>query len=174
MIKGYALLALMSVFLLCGCSEETIKKNSNIPQNTDTQNESNIVEVSDNKENYGIPFKINKIDSLILDLNDLASEKPLKGVRYEILLFSKEKIPAESFMSYEFQIDANEPLKEFLGPIQTLTMSKTSSDGYIYTLAFETIYGEHSQVELEALKKERDFNIFVIYEEVRYPVEYQS
>jgi len=53
-------------------------------------------------------------------------------------------------------------------------MSKTLNDGYIYTLSFSTVYREHTQDELEALNKERDFNIFVNYRGVRYPVEYQS
>ena len=64
--------------------------------------------------------------------------------------------------------------EELLGPIEILTMSKTLSDGYIYTLSFSTVYREHTQDELEALNKERDFNIFVNYRGVRYPVEYQS
>lgn len=40
MKKGYGLVALASVFLVCGCSEETIKKDSNILQNNHTQNAS--------------------------------------------------------------------------------------------------------------------------------------
>ncbi|MFB5089405.1 hypothetical protein PGC35_19810 [Psychrobacillus sp. PGGUH221] len=115
MIKGYGLLAFMSVFLLCGCSEENIKNDSN----TGT-NDSNLVSASDNKENYQIPFKINAIDSKILDLNDTASTKPLKSVRFEILLFSKEKIPAESYLSYLFEIEPNSPLKESLVPVEPL------------------------------------------------------
>lgn len=177
MIKGYGLVGLVSVFLLCGCSEdeETITRDSNIPQNNQTQNESNLTGVSYNKENYQIPFKINKVDSKIVELNDSAFEEPLKGVRYDIFLFSKEKFSTEQLLGYQFEIDANSPLKEeLLGPIEILTMSKTLSDGYIYTLSFSTVYREHRLDELEALNKERDFNIFVNYSGVRYPVEYQS
>jgi len=177
MIKGYGLVALVCVFLLCGCSEdeETIAKDSNILQNSQTQNESNLTVVSDNKENYQIPFKINEVDSKIVELNDSAFEEPLKGVRYDILLFSKEKFSAEELLGYQFEINANSPLKEeLLGPIEILTMSKTLSNGYIYTLSFSTVYREHTQDELEALNKERDFNIFVNYRGLRYPIEYQS
>lgn len=177
MIKGYGLVALVSIFLLFGCSEdeETITRDSSIPQNNQTQNESNLMGLSDNKENYQLPFNINKVDSKIVELNDSAFEEPLKGVRYDILLFSKEKFSAEQLLGYQFEIDANSPLKEeLLGPIEILTMSKTLSDGYIYTLSFSTVYREHTQDELEALNKERDFNIFVNCRGVRYPVEYQS
>ena len=175
MVKGYGLLTLVSIFLLCGCSGETVVNDKNNSQINHTINESNLVAISDNKEEQPIPFKIDEIDSKILDLNDPASAKPkpLKGVRYEITLFSKERIPAENFTSYEFEIEANAPLEEFLGPIETLTMSNTLDDGYLYTVAFETVYREHTQEELEALNNERDFNIFVTFQDERYLVEYQ-
>lgn len=173
MIKGYGLLALMSIFLICGCSEETIKKDSNIPQNNLTQNDSNnIAGVSDIKESYQIPFKINEVDSTIVELNDFPFEESPKGVRYDILLFSKDKFTAEELLDYQFEIEANSPLKEFLGAIDNLRMSQTLSEGYLYTLSFATIYREHTQEELEAFNKVRDFKIYVKYEGVRYPVEY--
>ena len=93
MKKACGLLALMSTFLLFACSQETINTNSGVLQEKVEQKVTSKATDSENKVNYQIPFKLNKIESKILNLNDSASEVVLKGVRYEIFLFSKEKIP---------------------------------------------------------------------------------
>ncbi|MBO0589252.1 hypothetical protein [Sporosarcina sp. E16_8] len=173
MEKAYGLLALMSTLLLFACSQDTINTNSGVLQEKVEQKVTSKVTDTENKVNYQIPFKINKIESEILNLNDSASEVVLKGVRYELFLFSKEKIPEEKYLSYEFEIDANSPLKESLGPIDTLTLAETLSDGYLYTLSFGTIYREHTQAELDAFNQEHDFNILVNYEGVKYQIEKQ-
>lgn len=162
MIKGYILIVIMSILLLYGCSEESIKD--------DTFTRDSL----ENKESYKLPFKIKTIESKIIDLNDPAFDPPLKGVRYEVVLFSNEEITPESYSSYELEIVANSTLKESLGPIQSLiNLTKTLSDGYLYSIAFETVYRNYSQEELENLKNDRDFRVFLNYEEVRYPVEFQ-
>ncbi|WP_028609697.1 hypothetical protein [Paenibacillus harenae] len=173
MIKGYILIVIMSILLLCGCSEESIKENTIARENLDNTAVDSAIKTN-KKESYKLPFKIKTIESKIIDLNDPAIDPPLKGVRYEVSLFSNEKISPENYSSYELEIAANSTLKESLGPIQSLiNLTKTLSDGYLYSIAFETIYRNYSQEELENLKNDRDFRVFLNYEEVRYPVEFQ-
>lgn len=173
MIKGYILIVIVSILLLCGCSEESIKKDTIAQENLDNTAVDSATETN-KKESYKLPFKIKTIESKTIDLNDSAFDPPLKGVRYEVSLFSNEKISPESYSSYELEIVANSTLKESLGPIQSLiSLTKTLSDGYLYSIAFETIYRNYSQEELENLKNDRDFRVFLNYEKVRYPVEFQ-
>lgn len=175
MKKPYGLFVLINTLFLFACSEESINKNSSVLQENMIQKESNEeTAVSDSKVNYQIPFELNKIESKILDLNDTASNNALKGVMYEVLLFSKEKIPEKEYLSYKFEIDANPPLKESLGPIDTLALAETLRDGYLYTISFGTIYREYTLDELDALNQEHDFNILVNYKGVKYQIEKHS
>ena len=65
-----------------------------------------------NAESQKSLFQIETIDSMINNLHDVASDVPIKGVRFEILLFSKDNIPPEKYSSYEFEIASNSNLKE--------------------------------------------------------------
>lgn len=173
MKKGFILIVVISILLLCGCSEESIHEDTIARKKSENTAINSAVE-KNNKENDKLPFKIKTIESRIIELNDSAFDPPLKGVRFEVVLFSNEKIAAESYSAYELEIVANSILKESLGPIQSLiNLSKTLSVGYLYSVAFETIYRNYSEEELENLKNDRDFRIFLNYEEVRYPVELQ-
>lgn len=173
MKKAYRLFAVIGIILLVGCSEETLKENT-IEKDKIEKTDINILVEKDIKESFIVPFKIEAIESKILEFNDSAFDKPPKGVRYEISLFSKEKIPYDMYSSYEFEIAAKTILKESLGPIQRLSLANTLDDGYLYSLPFETIYNmEYTEEELENLKDDRNFQVFVTYEGGSYPVEFQ-
>lgn len=159
-----SLLAVMSIFLLFGCSKGNGKDAMDIDSSVKTSTE----------EKQKLDFQIETIESKIIDLNDSASSEPIKGVRYEILLFSNENISPEGYSSYEFEIEPNSHLKESLGPIENISLAKTLNDGYLYSVSFETIYREYTSEELEILKKERDFHIFVTYKGARQPVEFKQ
>ncbi|MGE8081345.1 hypothetical protein [Peribacillus loiseleuriae] len=163
MKKMFILLALMAIILL-GCSEERSRDNS---ETTDI--DSRLYK----NENDKIPFKIEEIESKIVSLDDAASDTPITGVTYQLLLFSNEKIPPESYSSYEFSIVTNSTLKESLGPFHPLNLANTINNGYLYRIQFESIYRDnYTQEELENLKNYRDFQIFVNHRGERYPVEY--
>lgn len=162
-------LTIMGLILLVGCTEDVTEIES-IEIGKIENTEKNI-EIGNN-ENYKFPFEIKEINSEIVKLNDTASEGPLKGVQYDVSLFSNEQIPYEDITSYEFEIVANSPLIESLGPIQPLHLADTR-DGYIYSLSFGTIYNHYSSKELENLNNERDFQVFLNYKGVRYLVEFQ-
>lgn len=172
MKKVYLLLGIIGITLLFGCSEETMKEDK-IERDKIEKTDINIAGEKEDKENFKVPFKIEAIDSKILDLNDAASDTPLIGVRYEISLFSKEKMTHEVFSSYTFEIVAKSTSLKSLGPIQSLSLANTLSDGYLYNLSFETEYRDYTQEELESLLNDRDFQVIVVYEGGSYPVEYQ-
>jgi hypothetical protein len=173
MKKAYRLLAIMGIVLLFGCTEESIKENT-IERDNIEITDMNIAVGKEIKEGFEVPFKIDVIESKILEFNDAAFDKPLKGVRYEISLFSKEEIPYETYSSYEFEIDPKSTLKESLGPIQGLSLADTLNEGYVYSLPFETVYHQdYTQEELENLNIDRDFQVFLNFEGERYPVEFQ-
>lgn len=172
MKKVYLLLGIIGITLLFGCSEETMKEDK-IERDKIEKTDINIAGEKEDKENFKVPFKIEAIDSKILDLNDAASDTPLIGVRYEISLFSKEKMAQQGFSSYAFEIVAKSTSLKPLGPIQSLSLANTLSDGYLYNLSFETEYRDYTQEELESLLNDRDFQVIVVYEGGSYPVEYQ-
>ncbi|MFT8320950.1 MAG: hypothetical protein ABF649_08600 [Bacillus sp. (in: firmicutes)] len=141
------------LLLLFGCSKERVSENIH----------------TKTPESYTVPFKMEEINSSVLKLDDTANTS-LKGIRYEILLRSNEKIPTEASSSYEFEIIPHSYLKKSLGPIQSLRLMKETSSGYLYSLSLESIYQNYSEKELENLRNDRDFEFFVKHDGIRYPL----
>ena len=169
--KMYISLTIIGLILLVGCTED--KTETEFIEIGKIENtEENVVLEIGNNENYKIPFEITEINSVIVKLNDPASEGPLKGVQYDVSLFSNEQIPDEDIASYEFEIVANSPLIEMIGPIQPLRLADTR-EGIIYSLSFGTVFNNYSSKELGKLNNERDFQIFLNYKGVRYLVAFQ-
>ena len=94
-----------------------------------------------------------------LNLNDNASEIPLRGVRYEVSLISEKEISHEDLAYFNFEVltDSNN-LQESIEGIQPLYLNETTNE-FVYMLAFESIYREYSEHKLEVLMKERNFVI---------------
>lgn len=154
--------------LLVSCSDENVNIDSfkSIGQNTKIN--------KIHKKNEHSPFSIESINSQILPLNDPASEEPLRGVNYEVLLFSKEEISPEKILSLKFDIVAHSILKEsLLGPIPDapINLAQTLSEGYLYRLQFATNFRNYTQRELEDLNNDRNFQLFVEYDGKKYPIE---
>jgi hypothetical protein len=59
------------------CSEESMKEDT-IEQDKIEKTDINIAVEKDIKESFIVPFKIETIDSKILELNDAAFDRPLK------------------------------------------------------------------------------------------------
>ncbi|KQL34386.1 hypothetical protein [Psychrobacillus sp. FJAT-21963] len=159
-----SLFALLGLCLLAGCTDNQFDNKVKPFVKTEEIKESDPLYV-DTIEDYKVPFKISQIKSVIVKLNDSASEIPLKGVRYEVSLMSEKEISIDDRTSYNFEIVTDSSLKESLGPIQPLHLTDTR-DGYLYTLSFETIYRDYSIEELEKLNKERNFKIYLNYKGV--------
>ena len=158
-----SLFTLLCLLFLLGCSVQVVGNDSLQSVKTGGEVKNDFVYVSE-KENSTIHFKISEITSDIVNLNDGASETPLSGVRYEIVLLSEKELTNEERISYGFEVVTESTLlKEVLGPIHPLCL-KDTHDGYRYTLAFETMYKEYPEEELEKLKKERNFQILLKYD----------
>jgi hypothetical protein len=63
--------------------------------------------------------------------------------------YSRKKNDTAGFSSYTFEIVAKSTSLKPLGPIQSLSLANTLSDGYLYNLSFETEYRDYTQEELE-------------------------
>ncbi len=151
-------LVMVLLLLLTGCNDEEIKV-------------SDPLYISKNND-YTVPFKISEIKSVFVNLNDIALEKPLRGVRYEVSLLSEKEISNEDRTSFNFEILTDSSiLKKSTGPIQPVHLTDTRN-GYLYSLSFETIYGDYSKEELEELIKERNFQILLVYKGVNNVLEF--
>ena len=163
-INVVSLLTVLGLSILTGCTDDQVENEAKqLVKNED-------IKVSDplfvaTNEDYKVPFKISEIKSVLVNLNESASEAPLRGVRYEVSLLSEKEISNDERTSFNFEIVTDSSLKESLGPIQPLYLTDTDS-GYLYTLSFETIYREYSKEELEKLNKERNFQIYLNYKGV--------
>jgi len=159
-----SLLAVLGLSILTGCTDNHVENEvEKLVKNED-------IKVSDplfvgTNEDYKVPFKIREIKSVLVNLNDRASEAPVRGVRYGVSLLSEKGISNDERTSFNFGIVTDSFLKESLGPIQPLYLTDTG-DGYLYTLSFETIYRDYSKEELEKLNKERNFQIYLNYKGV--------
>lgn len=165
-MKGFyvSLFALLGLCLLAGCNDNQFDNKAKPFVKTEEIKENDPL-IVDTIEDYKVPFQISQIKSVIVNLNDSASEIPLKGVRYEVSLVSEKEISIDDRTSFIFEIITDSSLKESLGPIQPLQLIDTR-DGYLYTLSFETIYRDYSIEELEELYKERNFQIYLNYKGV--------
>ena len=151
----------LGLLLLIGCTDIHVENEANQLVKTKEIKISEPLDMSSN-EDFSVPLKISEIKSVSINLNDSVSETPLRGVRYEVSMLSEKEITNEDIATFNFVIVTNSSLKESIGPIQPLYLTDTS-DGYLYTLAFETIYRDYSKNELEELNKERNFQIFLNY-----------
>lgn len=157
------LLTVLGLTILTGCTVNQVENEAKQVKNEDIK-DSDPLFVATN-EDYKVPFKISEINSVLVNLNDSASDAPLSGVRYEVSLLTEKEISNEERTSFNFEIVTDSSLKESLGPIQPLYLSDTGN-GYLYTLSFETIYRDYSKEELEKLNKERNFQIYLNYKGV--------
>lgn len=164
-------LTVLGLLFLSGCTYQQVVNDAKQSAKTDEEIESDHSSVS-KQETYTIPFKISEIKSDIAILNDSAFDTPLRGVRYEVSLFSRKELTNEERLSINFEVVTDSSiLKKSLGPIQPLGLTDTRN-GYLYTLVFETMFRDYSEEELEKLNKERNFQIFFKYEGVIKKVEF--
>lgn len=166
------LFTVIGLLFLSGCTNQQIVNDSKQSAGKiEVEVENDHVMVSEN-EAIIAPFKISEIKSNLAFLNDSAFENPLRGVRYEVSLFSEKELTNEERMSFNFEVITDSSLlNDSMGPIQPLGLTDTR-DGYLYTLVFETMYRDYSEEELEKLNKERNFQIFLKYEDVIKKVEF--
>ena len=165
-----SLLTVLGLLGLSGCTNQQVVNDTKQSVKIEEEVESDQSDVGE-KETYTIPFKISEINSDFANLNDSASDTPLRGVRYEVSLLSEKELTNEERISLNFEVATDSSLlKESLGPIQPLILTDTP-DGFLYTLVFETIYRDYSKEELEKLNKERNFQILLNYEGVIKQVE---
>lgn len=161
-ISSFTLLGLL---FLSGCINDQVINEEEQSVKTEVEVVRDHEKVKE-KAIYTVPFKINEINSVFVNLNDSAFDKPLSGVRYEVTLMSEKELSNEERISFDFEIVTDSSiLKESLGPIQPLMITDTR-DGYLYTLVFETMYRDYSEEELEKLNTERNFQIFLKNEDV--------
>lgn len=126
------------------------------------------------KEDYIVPFKITEMKSDYMELNGAGFEKPLKGVRYEVLMEGDKELTHDERRADNFEVVTDAPLLEAANvSIQHLSFTDTR-DGFLYTLIFETMYQDYTEEELEILYNERDFLIYYTYEGVRKVVEFNG
>lgn len=158
----YISFTILGLLFLLGCTNLQVVKEPKQLVKTEDEAVSDPSYINEN-EIDNVPFKISKIESLLVNLNDSASVTPLSGVRYEVSLLSEKELSNEERMSLNFEVVTDSSiLKESLGPIQPLVLTDTR-DGYLYTLVFETIYRDYSKEELEKLNKEINFRISLNY-----------
>lgn len=97
-----------------------------------------------------------------------SSKETLHGVRVKVFLKSKKLIPIDVWNSVEFR--AANPhlfLKDGYGIGNSVSYSSTpSEDGYHYTVAFESLYANYSEVEIQKLLEAS--------EEIKFTMEYQG
>ena len=97
-----------------------------------------------------------------------SSKETLHGVRIKVFLESKKLIPIDVWNSVEFR--AANPylfLKDGYGIGNSVSYSSTpSEDGYHYTVAFESLYANYSEVEIQKLLEAS--------EEIKFTMEYQG
>ena len=166
-----SIFTVLGLLFLSGCTNQQVVNDTKQSVKTEEEVESDHSSVGE-KETYTVPFKISEINSDFAILNDSAFDTPLRGVRYEVSLFSEKGLTNEERLSFNFEVVTDSSLlKESLGPIQPLVLTDTR-DGYLYTLVFETMYGDYSEEELEKLNKERNFQISLKYEGVIKKVEF--
>ena len=158
----YISFTILGLLFLLGCTNQQVVNEPKQLVKTEDEAISDPSYINE-KEIDTVPFKISKIESLLVNLNDSASVTPLSGVRYEVSLLSKKELSNEERISLNFEVVTDSSiLKESLGPIQPLVLTDTR-DGYLYTLVFETIYRDYSKEELENLNKELNFRVFLNY-----------
>lgn len=158
----YISFTILGLLFLLGCTNLQVVNEPKQLVKTEDEAVSDPLYINEN-EIDNVPFKISKIESLLVNLNDSASVTPLSGVRYEVSLLSEKELSNEERMSLNFEVVTDSSiLKESLGPIQPLVLTDTR-DGYLYTLVFETIYRDYSKEELEKLNKEINFRVSLNY-----------
>ncbi|WP_432355725.1 hypothetical protein [Sporosarcina sp. A2] len=164
-----SLFTLLGLVFLSGCTNQIAVKDTK--QSIKTEEVENNHEIVSENDTYIDPFKISETNSDFANLNDDASGTALRGVRYEVSLFSEKELTNEERISFNFEVVTESSLlKESLGPIQPLDLTDTR-DGYVYTLVFKKMYRDYSKEELEKLNKERNFQILLKYEGVVKKVE---
>jgi len=170
-VISISLFTILGLLFLPGCTNQQVVNDTKQSVKTEEEVESDRSSVGE-KETYTVPFKIREINSDFAILNDSAFDTPLRGVRYEVSLFSEKELTNEERISFNFEVVTDSSLlKESLGPIQPLGLTDTR-DGYLYTLVFETMYRDYSEEELDKLNKERNFQISLKYKGVIKNVEF--
>ena len=125
-----SLFTVLGLLFLSGSTNQQVVNDTKQSVKTEEDVESDHVNVKEN-EIYTVPFKISEINSVFVNLNDSASDKPLSGVRYEVSLLSKKELTNEDRISFNFEVATDSSLlKESLGPIQPLILTDTR-DGYL-------------------------------------------
>lgn len=156
----YISFTILGLLFLLGCTNLQVEPKQLVKTEDEAVSDPSYI---NENEIDNVPFKISKIESLLVNLNDSASVTPLSGVRYEVSLLSEKELSNEERMSLNFEVVTDSSiLKESLGPIQPLVLTDTR-DGYLYTLVFETIYRDYSKEDLEKLNKEINFRVSLNY-----------
>ena len=161
---------MLGLLFLTGCTDQPVASDTKQTVKMEAvEEESSQVE---EKEDYIVPFKIREIKSVFVELNDASFEKPLRGVRYEILLNADRELTNEERLYNNFEVFTDASLLDSAN-VSTQPLSLTDTrDGFLYTLVFETMYQDYTDVELEILYNERNFQIYYTYEGVRKVIEF--
>ncbi|KQL33693.1 hypothetical protein [Psychrobacillus sp. FJAT-21963] len=133
-----SLFTVLGLLFLSGCTNQQVVNDTKQSVKIEEEVESDHLNVREN-ETYTVPFKISEINSDFANLNDSASDTPLRGVRYEVSLFSEKELTNEERISFNFEVVTDSSLlKESLGPIQPLGLRESlgpiqtdTLDGYL-------------------------------------------
>lgn len=158
------LIIIVIVLATSGCTKKEITTDpTTIPEDKEQNTVEERVVISEVLDEHS--FEIRSIESLITSINDKALEDPLNGVAYHVMLISDEKIPIDKISSFEFEVVSKLPHDAVISPEpQGITFLSNTTDGYIYSLRFDTIYRDYSKQELADLNAYRDFHVYVKYE----------
>jgi len=178
-VISISLFTILGLLFLSGCTNQEVVKDTKQLVKIEGKVERDPSNVG-KKETYKVPFKISEVNSDFANLNDSASDTPLRGVRYEVSLISEKELTNEERISFNFEVVTDSSLlKESLGPIQHWGLRESLGpvqtdrlDGYSYILVFETMYRDYSMEELEKLNNERNFQINLKYEGVIKNIEF--
>ncbi|KIL37017.1 hypothetical protein SD71_04900 [Cohnella kolymensis] len=116
-------------------------------------------------------LKGESIESTLVTMEEPPGSAPLKGVAYHVLLFSDTQIMPEELSSYKVEVLPASDIA--IGGVQPIMFSKATDGGFLYSLRFETRYGDYTQAELDKLMSARDFIIFITHDRRALPVKLQ-
>ncbi|WP_433745275.1 hypothetical protein [Falsibacillus pallidus] len=120
-------------------------------------------------------FTIKSVDAHVLSFTDPAANEVMKGVEYNLLVITDQ--PPERLRTLKFQLKGDSLMKKAVvspEPISCVTLEKTSPKGNLYSVVFATSYSSHYTAdELERLKKDRDFQLYVYSRGVKVLVPFE-
>ncbi|MEK4487117.1 hypothetical protein MHH81_16340 [Psychrobacillus sp. FSL H8-0484] len=111
-----------------------------------------LIEKEDPKYIESFELQMAGLKSIVLESD--VSDETLKGIRIDVFLKSTKLIPIDVWNSFEFRAHANPSLffKDEVGLANSVSYNSPKyEDGYYYTVAFESLYANYSEEELQKL-----------------------